>query len=174
MFREMRRKNQLLTLEENEEILKRSTSGVLSVMGDEDYPYTVPLSFIYTENKIYFHSAITGHKIDAIEKNNKVSFCVIDKDVILPEKFTTCFQSVIVFGRAYIVDDEKEIKTAIIKLAEKYSPTQSSENIKEEFYRWQNKFIIIRLDIEHITGKQGIELIKHKKNTDKNVTGNSP
>lgn len=104
----MRRKKQLLTEEESVAILEKMTSGVLAVLGDDDYPYAVPISYIYHEGKIYFHSALAGHKIDAISRHNKVSFCVIEKDEIVPEKFTTHFRSVIAFGKADFVDDEAE------------------------------------------------------------------
>src|SRR5574344_2695673 len=86
MFREMRRKKQQLSIEQVEKILKQNTSGVLAVFGDDGYPYAVPLSYVYTNSKIYFHGAKEGHKLDSIKNNEKVSFCVIDKDEIVPEK----------------------------------------------------------------------------------------
>ena len=104
MFREMRRNKQQLSNEECGEILRKSTAGVLAVSGDDGYPYAVPLSYVYCDNKIYFHSAKSGHKIDGIKNNSKVSFCVIAKDEIIPEKFTTYFRSVIVFGKARILE----------------------------------------------------------------------
>ena len=72
MFREMRRLGQMLSAEECESILRSATNGVLAVAGDDDYPYAVPLSFVYHEGKIYFHSAVSGHKLDAIARNDKV------------------------------------------------------------------------------------------------------
>ena len=80
MFREMRRNKQLLTEDISREILQRNTSGVLSLMGDEGYPYGVPLSYVLAGDKIFFHCAKTGHKIDAIRSCEKASFCVIDQD----------------------------------------------------------------------------------------------
>ena len=91
MFRDMRRKKQKLSYEECERILKRNTAGVLAVDGDNNYPYAVPMSYVYDSSKIYFHCAKTGHKIDAITKNEKVSFCVIDEDRIVPEEYTTYY-----------------------------------------------------------------------------------
>lgn len=108
MFRKMRRANQQITENECLEILKNETNGVLAVAGDDNYPYAVPMSFVYNNNKIYFHSAITGHKIDSIKNNLKVSFCVVSEDNIISEKFTTAYKSVIVFGKARFVEDEKE------------------------------------------------------------------
>ena len=100
MFREMRRKMQALTAEETAEILKRNTSGVLSLNGDDGYPYGVPLSYVYLDSKLYFHCAGAGHKLDSILKDDKVSFCVIDQDQVVGEEYTTYFRSVIAFGRA--------------------------------------------------------------------------
>lgn len=100
MFREMRRKKQVLSLEENIAVLNRGTSGVLAVSGDDGYPYAVPLSYVYHDNTLFFHCAKTGHKLDAIARNEKVSFCVIDKDDVVSAEYTSYFRSVIVFGRA--------------------------------------------------------------------------
>ena len=100
MFREMRRKKQQLAPERVEEILSRRTAGTLAVLGDEGYPYAVPLSYVYHNGRIYFHCAKAGHKLDAIRGCDKVSFCVIDQDEIVSAEFTTYFRSVIVFGRA--------------------------------------------------------------------------
>lgn len=86
MFREMRRGRQLLSLEDIVAVMDRCTNGVLACIGDEDYPYAVPLSYVYFNDKIYFHSAKTGHKIDAITRNPKVSFTVIDEDMIVSPK----------------------------------------------------------------------------------------
>lgn len=157
MFREMRRKTQQLTDSECIEILNKSTSGVLAVSGDNDYPYAVPLSFVYDSGKIYFHCAVTGHKTDAIEKNEKVSFCVVSQDKIFPEEYTTLYKSVIVFGKAHILTDDKEKYTAISLLAKKYSPhrTDAHEVITDSFPR----FNIVKIDIEHLTGKQSKELM---------------
>ncbi|MBQ2425991.1 MAG: pyridoxamine 5'-phosphate oxidase family protein, partial [Lachnospiraceae bacterium] len=84
MFREIRRKKQLLPEETAIEMLQRNTSGTLALLGDDDYPYAVPLSFIYLNGKLYFHSAKNGHKIDAVRNYEKASFCVIDRDQIVP------------------------------------------------------------------------------------------
>ena len=109
MFREMRRNKQALSDEECREILERCTSGTLAVLGDEGYPYAVPLSYVFINGHIYFHCARAGHKLDAIRACDKVSFCVIDRDEVIPEKFTTKYRSVIVFGRAREVTDPEEI-----------------------------------------------------------------
>lgn len=88
-FRKMRRGRQELSLEETEAILNRQTAGVLALSGDGGYPYAVPISYIYADGKLYFHCAKSGYKLDAIRRDPKASFCVIDQDQIVPEKFTT-------------------------------------------------------------------------------------
>ena len=127
-FREMRRKRQQLSEAECMDVLERNTSGVLAVLGDADYPYAVPLSYVYCDNKIYFHCAKSGHKLDAIKKCDKVSFCVIDQDLVVPEEYTTYFRSVIAYGQARIIEQEDEIRSALEKLAVKYYPDDSREN----------------------------------------------
>ena len=157
MFREMRRKRQQLPNEECIEILEKSTSGVLAVSGDEGYPYAVPLSYVYHDGKIYFHCAKTGHKLDAIKNNPKASFCIIAADEIIPEKYTTYFKSVIAFGTARIMEGD-EMRTAIELLAAKYSP--NVEGRDEEIDREYPALAMIELTIEHMTGKEAIELTR--------------
>ncbi len=157
MFREMRRKNQLLTDEECIEILNSSTSGTLALLGDNDYPYSVPISYVYNDGKLYFHSALTGHKIDAINLHSKASFCVIAQDKVVPEKYTTYFRSVIAFGKICVIDNDAEKLRAIEILAEKYSP-QLAEGRKKEIEDNFSRMCMIELDIEHMTGKEAKEL----------------
>ena len=158
MFREMRRFKQALTEEKCMEILKRRTSGVLAVSGDDGYPYAVPLSFVYHEGVLYFHGARTGHKIDAISRNSKVSFCVTDLDRIIPEKFTTCFRSVIVFGTMRILTDEAEKRNALTALAKKYSPAQTGEALEEELQKTLPRVCLLALTVAHMSGKEAREL----------------
>lgn len=159
MFREMRRKKQLLPEEVSIRILEDNTSGVLAVYGDDGYPYTVPLSYVYDDFKIYFHSAISGHKIDAIKSNPKVSFCVIDQDDIVPDKYTTNFRSVIVFGNATILEREADKRKAIETLAAKYSPNQV-QGRKDEIDKSIEHLCMIELSIDSMTGKEAIGLVK--------------
>lgn len=163
MFREMRRKKQTLSLEEDIEILKRGTAGVLAVLGDNDYPYAVPLSYVYHDNKIIFHGAKTGHKLDAIAKNEKVSFCVIDKDHIVPEEYTTYFRSVIVFGKARILEDEAEKRSALEILTQRYSPDQEEAHRLQAIEKEFKIVCVIELTIDHMSGKEAIELVKEKR-----------
>lgn len=157
----MRRKNQILSAEDTISVLQKGTSGVLAVYGDNDYPYAVPLSYVYYNSKIYFHCAKTGHKIDAINKNNKVSFCVIDQDTIVPQEYTTYFRSVIAFGKARILENETEKRKAMEILAEKYSPNHEKGRL-EEIDKLFNQVCLIEIEIDHLTGKEAIELVREK------------
>lgn len=158
MFREMRRNRQELTREETIAILERNTHGVLAASGDDGYPYAVPLSYIYADGKIYFHCALTGHKIDAIARNEKVSFCVVDQDKVVPEKYTTHFRSVIAFGRARILTDEEK-RAPLEKLGRKYHPHGTSEELNAEISGGIARMHMIEITIDHMTGKQCRELI---------------
>ena len=159
MFREMRRKRQQLTEAECVEILRKNTSGVLAVFGDDGYPYAVPLSYVYDDGTLYFHCAKSGHKLDAIKACDKVSFCVIDQDLVVPEEYTTYFRSVISFGRASIMTQEDEIRGAIEKLAIKYYPDDSKENRDSAIEKEYKAMRMVRIQIEHMSGKEAIELV---------------
>lgn len=162
MFREMRRNNQGLSPEESIAALKRGTSGVLAVSGDDDYPYAVPLSYVYTDSRIYFHCAKSGHKLDGIARNPKVSFCVIDQDNVAPLEYTTYFRSVIVFGKARILEDEAEQRRALEILALRYSPDDAQGRLRE-IDKLIERTCLVELVIEHMTGKEAKELVQAKR-----------
>lgn len=158
MFREMRREKQLLSEAETIEILQSCTSGVLAVMGDHDYPYAVPVSHVYKNGKLYFHSAQAGHKFDSLVKNDKVSFCVIQADQVIQESRTTHYRSAIVFGRARILTEEAEKRQALEFLLEKFSPDYPVEG-QASIERSISKVLVVEIQIEHMTGKAALELI---------------
>lgn len=158
-FRPMRRIRQQLSTAKCEEILCRCTAGVLALMGDGGYPYAVPLSYVYSDGKIFFHSAVQGHKVDAIKNNGRCSFCVVDKDEVKPAEFTTYFRSVIVFGNVHIITDVDEQLQALRLLGRRYSPGNEQE-LQHEIEKSAGHVLLLRLDIEHITGKEAIELVK--------------
>ncbi len=159
MFREMRKKEQLIPQEETIAILKKGSSGVLGVSGDDDYPYTVPISYVYRDGKLYFHGAPSGQKIDSIQRNNKVSFCVIDQDKVIQKTFTTHFRSAIVFGRARILTDDHERRKAMEYLVEKYSPDYIQEGQLAIERGWE-KVCLVEISIEHMTGKAALDIIR--------------
>ena len=160
MFREMRRKNQLLSDAVSRDILEKNTSGVLSLMGDDGYPYGVPLSYVLVGDKLFFHCAKTGHKIDAIRREEKASFCVIDQDKVVSEEYTTHFRSVIAFGRVHILEGEEEKRNALRLLAGKYSAEQGEAGIEAEIDKSFANVCMLQFDLEHVTGKEAIELVK--------------
>ena len=162
-FREMRRKRQLLSDEESIGILKNATAGTLALLGDNDYPYAVPISYVYHERKLYFHSALAGHKVDAIRNCDKASFCVIDKDDVQPEKYTTFFRSVIAFGTVEAVEDEAEKLRTLRLLGRHFAPGNTEEELQAEVAHGIRRLIMFRLRIEHLTGKEGIELVKRRQ-----------
>ena len=157
-FREMRRKRQQLSEEKSIGILQKSTAGTLALLGDNGYPYAVPISYVYADGKLYFHSALSGHKIEAIRNCDKASFCVIDKDDVQPEKYTTYFRSVIAFGRIHIIEDAQEKLETARLLGDRYNPNQE-EALQKEMEKGLSRMVMIRLDIEHLTGKEAIELV---------------
>lgn len=163
MFREMRRKKQALSKEDCAAILNRGTSGVLALAGDNDYPYAVPISYVYDGERLYFHCAKSGHKLDAICRNPKASFCVIDKDEIVPEEYTTYFRSVIVFGKIRVLEDDGEKRAAIEKLALKYAPEATKENRQEAIEKEWKPLCTLEMIPEHISGKEAIELARQRK-----------
>jgi hypothetical protein len=161
MFRKMRRNKQQLSEPETIRILQEGTNGILSVIGDDGFPYGVPLSYVYHEGKIYFHCAKEGHKLDAIKKNNKVSFTVVGQDEVVAKKLTSCYQSVIAFGTARILENSDEKLTSHILLSNKYS-SQYPDAIEKEIKRSLKQMLMIEIKIEYMTGKEGIELVKKR------------
>lgn len=160
MFRKMRRSAQQLSFEECTRILEECTSGVLALSGDDGYPYAVPLSYVYTGGKIFFHSAVEGHKTDAVKSDEKCSFCVIEKDFVVPSEFTTYFRSVIVFGRIRILEDKTEILRAIRSLADKYSPDETEADVSHTIDGALSRMTMLELTPEHISGKEALELVR--------------
>ena len=160
MFREMRRKKQLLLQEETEAILEKGTSGVLALSGDEGYPYAVPMSYVYHEGKLYFHCAREGHKLDANARCPKASFSVVEQDQVEPLKYTTLFRSVIAFGTIRVLKDEGEMYTAVEALALKYAPMDTQSHREEFIQKDWAPLCVLEMTIDHLTGKEAIELVR--------------
>ena len=157
MFRGMRRFKQELSQEEARKILTTGSSGVLACAGDDSYPYAVPLSYAFDGERIYIHCAMEGHKIDAIRRNDKVSFCVIEQDQVMPGKFTTYFRSVVAFGRARLMEDEAEKRAALMRIGLKYEPGRDAA-AREEIDGAIRRTALIEIQVEHLTGKEAREL----------------
>lgn len=155
MFRPMRRHAQQLPEEDCLRILREETRGVLAVHGDDDYPYTIPFDFYYDEEngKIYFHCAKVGHKIDALRKDDKVSFCVMDKGYHKPGHWEWNVRSVVVFGRIRFVGDDEELKKKeLIGLGRKFFPEE--DMVWKEYNHSHDRAQVLELNIEHMTGKE--------------------
>ena len=163
MFREMRRRPQLLGDEETLSIIENCSYGVLALIGDGGYPYTVPLNYVYSDGKIYFHGAKVGHKVDAVRSEERASFCVVDQDKVVAEEYTTYFRSVIAFGRARIVEDEEEKYRIVEMMAKKFYPDDTDENRKATIAKGFANVGVMELAIEHMTGKEHIKIIRARE-----------
>lgn len=153
MFRKMRRFNQEVSKEAAIDVLKKSSRGVLSVIGDDGYPYGIPVNFIYDENEnsIYIHGAKEGHKIDSIKRCNKVSFTTWDDGFKKEGDWAWTVTSVIVFGHAELIDDINIITDKVRNLGRKYYP--SKDEVENEIKNAIDKVLLISLRIDNITGK---------------------
>ena len=160
MFRPMRRSAQALDSAACVEILERGTSGVLALAGDGGWPYAVPLSYAFDGEKLYFHCAREGHKLDAIRREARASFCVVDRDDVKPAEYTSYFRSVIIFGRVRVLEDEAQKRAAIELLARRYFPEDSAEGRRRAIEREWAGLCMLEMDIEHMSGKEAKELAR--------------
>ncbi len=161
MFPNMRRHLQQISQERSIDILRKTTNAVLAIFDNiTGYTYAVPVSPVYDEGHLYIHSAPMGHKITALKANPKVSLCVIEKDEIHPETLTSYFRSVVVFGTARFVTDPKEKLAVLEKLVDKFAPDYRKVG-EAEAHQKLAYVAIIDIAIEHITGKEAIELVEH-------------
>lgn len=147
----MRRKNRQLSNEECIDILTNEPRGVLALLGDYDYPYTVPMSHVFADGKIYFHGAQTGHKNDAAKKYEKVSYCVVDRGVKAEDSWWYTFKSVVVFGKIRILTDRDEKIEKLTYLGDKFFPTH--EETMDEISRLLDRTEVFEITIDHMTGK---------------------
>ena len=154
MFRELQRKNKQISIEECIELLRKENRGVLSVLGDGDYPYGMPMNHWYNEEdgKIYFHCGKSGHRLDALRKCNKVSFCTYDSGYREEGDWALHVKSVIVFGRVEVIDDMDAIIDITRKLSYKF--TQDEDYIRTEIEKYAKATLLLQLTPEHICGKQ--------------------
>ena len=153
MWRPMRRSGQQLPHKETETILACGREGVLAVAAG-GWPYAVPVNYCWKDGKIIIHSAREGHKIDAVRENDKVSFCVVAEKTVIPEKYTTAYKSVIVFGRARLIEDPEAMTPFLDALAERF--TGAPEEERQAYIRKYLACVaVIVIEPEHITGKEG-------------------
>ena len=154
MFKKVRRMDREIEREEEVvELLISGEYGVLSTVDGEGNPYGVPLNYVYKDSSIYFHCATLGHKLENMLNNNNVSFCVVGFSQPIPEKFSTKYESAVVFGKAIEIDGDKEKYDVLLALVEKYSANFIEEGkvyIKEQ----QNSTKVIKIEINHLSGKR--------------------
>ena len=155
MFRQMRRYKQELTRKECVDILTNEPRGVLALLGDEDYPYAVPMSHVYVDGKIYFHGAKEGHKKDAVNKYSKASYCVVDNGIKKDGEWWYTFKSVIVFGKIRTLDDNDKKIDKLRHLGNKFFP--NPEDTEKEIKRLLDRTEVFELSIDHISGKITVE-----------------
>ena len=153
MFRPMRRKEKQLDDAAARQLLKTARRGVLSVCGDDGYPYAVPINYLYDEEagKIYFHGASAGHKFESISRCDKVCFTVYGNESIKKESWAPFLQSVVVFGRCSLPAPSDETAAQIFRFAEKYYP--GDELIKKEMSAYAKTQLYV-ISIEHMTAKE--------------------
>lgn len=153
MFRELTRKNKQISAEECITLLKQERRGVLSVLGDNGYPYGMPMNYLYNEDdgKIYFHCGKVGHRLDSLKKHRKVSFCIYDGGYRREGEWALNIRSVIVFGVMDMIDDKDMIIDITTKLSHKF--THDDAYIKEEISSHLDKTLLLQLTPEHVCGK---------------------
>ncbi|MDF2984603.1 MAG: transporter [Eubacterium sp.] len=151
MFKEMRRNDRQISDEEARKLLEEGQYGVLSTVGENGYAYGMPLNYVYLDGNIYFHCALEGAKLDNIEFNDRVSFCVVGNSEPIPEKFSYRYISTVVFGNcSEVTDDEKQ--TALVALIKKYSGDFMEKGmayIKNDIASTK----VMKITIEHLSGK---------------------
>ncbi len=154
MFRAVRKKKNEISQDEAKNLLRSSRRGVLAVNGDEGYPYAIPINYLYDEenNKIIFHGAKAGHKVDSIKKNDKICFTVFGNETFIEENWAPYLQSVVVFGRCHLVENRDDTISLVKKFALKYYPNEDMVN--EEIANSGKGVQMFEIKIEHLSGKK--------------------
>ena len=154
MFNKLRRKDKGMDINKTLDLITTNDYGTFSTISNSGYPYSIPVNYVFIDNKIYFHCATEGHKINNILENNKVCFTVVGNSNVIPEKFSTSYSSAVIFGRASICDNtEKNIILA--KLLEKYAPNFLESGMKYINASSHNTYVV-QIDIDDLTGKQSL------------------
>jgi len=152
VFREIRLKERAVNDEKTIEILQTGSHGILSTIGEDGYPYGIPLNYTYFDNCICFHCAQQGHKLENIQFNDRVSFCVVTRSDVLSSKFDTDYKSAIIFGRASEVTDNSEKNNILVSLIHKYSQGYLDAG-KNYIKKYWDETRVIKIAIEHRSGK---------------------
>ena len=154
MFRKIRKIKNEINQEDVKELLKTSRRGILAMNGDDGYPYAIPVNYFYDENegRIFFHGAKAGYKVDCLKSSNKVCFTVIGNEMIREEAWAPYMQSVVIFGRCQLIDDNQTAMKRLKDFAMKYYPSENMviDEIKADGKATQ----MFQIDIEYMTGKE--------------------
>ena len=153
----MRRKDRVLEEHELDQILANGEWGVLATVSPDGSPYCLPISYVAQSEIIYLHCAPRGRKLDNMLQNDRVCFTVTGDTHILPDQFTTLYESVIAFGRAQLIEDPAEKTAALLLMSQKYSP-QYLDEAERYIERSLHKTAIIKITVEYITGKANKKL----------------
>ena len=154
MFRPIRKKKNEISVDKAKALLHSSRRGVLAVNGDDGYPYAIPINYLYDEEneKIIFHGAKAGHKVDALKKNDKICFTVFGNEMVKEEAWAPFLQSVVVFGRCHLVESQEDAIALVKKFAAKYYPNMDMVN--EEAASSGRAVQMFEIEIEHLSGKE--------------------
>ncbi len=154
MFRTIRKKKNALDITSTKNLLQQNRRGVLSMNGDDGYPYAIPVNYLYDEDnkKIYFHGARAGHKVDALKACDKVCFTVYGNEMIKEESWAPYMQSVVVFGRCHLLKTNENTMTLLKKFAMKYYPNEKIVDV--EILRAGKAAQLFEIEIEHLSGKE--------------------
>ena len=154
MFRPIRKKKNEISVDKAKALLRFSRRGVLAVNGDDGYPYAIPINYLYDEEneKIIFHGAKAGHKVDALKKNDKICFTVFGNEMVKEEAWAPFLQSVVVFGRCHLVESQEDAIALVKKFAAKYYPNMDMVN--EEAASSGRAVQMFEIQIEHLSGKE--------------------
>lgn len=154
MFRPLRRKKNERTMDQAKALLHSARRGVLAVNGDAGYPYAIPINYWYDEDaqRIIFHSAKAGHKVDALNASDKVCFTVYGNESVRKEEWAPYVESVVVFGRCHAIEEEEPAKAALAQFARKYYPSEDLvvQTIEKDWHAVR----VYQIDIEHLSGKE--------------------
>ena len=159
MFREIRRKNREISIDSAKQLLQSSRRGVLAVNGDDGYPYAIPINYLYDDEaqRIYFHGAKIGHKVDALRASDKVCFTVYGNETIRTDAWAPFMQSVVVFGRCHLIEAGPEATRRIKQLAMKYYP--SEQLVDEEIAQSGKAVQVFEIEIEHMRSTRALILV---------------
>jgi nitroimidazol reductase NimA-like FMN-containing flavoprotein (pyridoxamine 5'-phosphate oxidase superfamily) len=149
----MRRRDREVSEREARDILARAEYGVLATVGEDGWPYAVPVKHVLVGDVLYVHCASEGHKLENIAHEERVSYCAVASAKVMPAMLSTLYESAVVFGRAALVTDAEEKRTALMSLVHRFCGNDDMAQAQEALRNWGSKTVVIRIQVERITGK---------------------